>query len=88
MPLSPYLSFAGNCADAIAYYQRTLGAELLDKIWGYETQVETRVADDTVKRLRKKIQSSQAKITTVWGYGFRLINRMFAGDNDDEQEDD
>ncbi|MCH4153080.1 MAG: response regulator transcription factor [Saccharofermentans sp.] len=63
-------------------------AELLDKIWGYETQVETRVADDTVKRLRKKIQSSQAKITTVWGYGFRLINRMFAGDNDDEQEDD
>ncbi|EGX3092681.1 VOC family protein, partial [Salmonella enterica] len=21
MPLSPYLSFAGNCADAIAYYQ-------------------------------------------------------------------
>lgn len=25
MPLSPYLSFAGNCADAIAYYQRTLG---------------------------------------------------------------
>ncbi|MDI4469243.1 VOC family protein, partial [Escherichia coli] len=26
MPLSPYLSFAGNCSDAIAYYQRTLGA--------------------------------------------------------------
>ncbi|MBA1932494.1 VOC family protein, partial [Escherichia coli] len=23
MPLSPYLSFAGNCSDAIAYYQRT-----------------------------------------------------------------
>ncbi|EPE9608969.1 VOC family protein, partial [Escherichia coli] len=22
MPLSPYLSFAGNCSDAIAYYQR------------------------------------------------------------------
>ena len=31
MPLSPYLSFAGNCSDAIAYYQRTLGAELLYK---------------------------------------------------------
>ncbi|MFP1455286.1 VOC family metalloprotein YjdN [Escherichia coli] len=30
MPLT-YL-FAGNCADAIAYYQRTLGAELLYKI--------------------------------------------------------
>ena len=33
-------------------------AELLDKIWGYEFEVETRVADDTVKRLRKKIKDS------------------------------
>ena len=32
MSLSPYISFAGNCADAIAYYQKTLGAELLYKI--------------------------------------------------------
>ena len=32
MPLSPYLSFAGNCSDAIACYQRALGAELLYKI--------------------------------------------------------
>ena len=32
MPLSPYLAFSGNCADAIAYYQQTLGAELLYKI--------------------------------------------------------
>lgn len=32
MPLSPYLSFAGNCADAIAYYQQTLGAELFYKL--------------------------------------------------------
>lgn len=32
MSLSPYISFAGNCADAIAYYQQTLGAELLYKI--------------------------------------------------------
>ncbi len=48
-------------------------AELLDKIWGYETQVETRVADDTVKRLRKKIKESSAELSTVWGYGFRLV---------------
>ena len=32
MPLSPYISFAGHCADAIAYYHKTLGAELLYKI--------------------------------------------------------
>jgi PhnB protein len=26
MSLSPYLAFAGNCAEAIAFYQQTLGA--------------------------------------------------------------
>jgi len=46
--------------------------ELLDKIWGYNSAVETRVADDTVKRLRKKLADSQTIIETVWGYGFRL----------------
>jgi DNA-binding response OmpR family regulator len=47
-------------------------SELLDRIWGYETEVETRVADDTVKRLRKKLTVSHVVIKTVWGYGFRL----------------
>jgi len=47
-------------------------SELLDRIWGYETEVETRVADDTVKRLRKKLAKSHVEIKTVWGYGFRL----------------
>lgn len=46
--------------------------ELLDRLWGYETEVETRVADDTVKRLRKKLSTSDVEIKTVWGYGFRL----------------
>lgn len=55
--------------------------ELLDKIWGYETEIETRVADDTVKRLRKKISNSDVKISTVWGYGFRLTD---VSSNDDE----
>lgn len=47
-------------------------AELLDKIWGFEVEIETRVADDTVKRLRKKIADSDVEISTVWGYGFKL----------------
>ena len=46
--------------------------ELLQSIWGYNLEVETRVADDTVRRLRKKIQTSNVQIETVWGYGFRL----------------
>ena len=53
--------------------------ELLDKIWGYSTEVETRVADDTVKRLRKKIKNSSASVTTVWGYGFKLVDKNSDG---------
>ncbi len=49
--------------------------ELLDKIWGYASEIETRVADDTVKRLRKKIVDSDVRIATVWGYGFRLTDK-------------
>ncbi len=46
--------------------------ELLDRLWGYDIAVETRVADDTVKRLRKKLMGSRMVIDTVWGFGFRL----------------
>ena len=55
-----------NCDRAISR------EELLDKIWGYNIEVETRAVDDTVKRLRKKISNTNIKIETVWGYGFRL----------------
>lgn len=47
-------------------------AELLNKIWGFDGSIETRAADDTIKRLRKKIAKSRIVIDTVWGYGFRL----------------
>lgn len=48
--------------------------ELLNEIWGYSASVETRVTDDTIKRLRKKLKDSGSKvrIETIWGYGFRL----------------
>ncbi len=46
--------------------------ELLIKVWGYSSNVETRASDDTVRRLRKKLKGSNAVIDTVWGYGFRL----------------
>ena len=49
--------------------------ELLQKIWGYETVVETRVTDDAVRRLRKKLEQTDVQIETVWGYGFRLTRR-------------
>lgn len=50
--------------------------ELLEEIWGYETVVETRATDDTVRRLRKKLKNSHLGIDAVWGYGFRLKARI------------
>lgn len=53
--------------------------ELLNKVWGYTSKVETRAADDTVRRLRKKIQYAGTAVETVWGYGFRLKKREARG---------
>jgi DNA-binding response OmpR family regulator len=51
--------------------------ELLDKVWGFENEVETRATDDMIKRIRKKLSDSGSvlKIDTVWGFGFRLIEK-------------
>lgn len=46
--------------------------ELLNKIWGYTSEVETRAADDTVRRLRKKLAGSGVVVETVWGFGYVL----------------
>lgn len=46
--------------------------ELLTQVWGFGTAVETRATDDTVRRLRQKIDGSRAAIEAVWGFGFRL----------------
>lgn len=46
--------------------------ELLESIWGYNTEIETRATDDTVRRLRKKLEHSAVSIEAVWGFGFRL----------------
>ena len=48
--------------------------ELLEKNLGYTSEVETRVTDDNIKRIRKKMnqQGSNVEIVTVWGYGFKL----------------
>ena len=46
--------------------------ELLNRVWGFASAVETRATDDTVRRLRQKLGSAGVAITAVWGYGFRL----------------
>ena len=45
---------------------------LLNEVWGFETAVETRATDDTVRRLRQKLTDAGVTIAAVWGYGFRL----------------
>ena len=47
--------------------------ELLDKIWGYGRDIETRACDDTVRRLRKKLGGTRVKIENIWGFGFRVM---------------
>ncbi len=46
--------------------------ELLNTVWGFESVVETRATDDTVRRLRQKLGGFGVNIAAVWGYGFRL----------------
>jgi DNA-binding response OmpR family regulator len=48
--------------------------ELLNKVWGFDSEVDTRATDDMVKRIRKKLLNagSKLKIETIWGFGFKL----------------
>ena len=47
---------------------------LLEKVWGIDVAVETRVTDETVRRVRRKLQaaSSRTQIKAVWGFGYKL----------------
>ncbi|MBP0961874.1 MAG: response regulator transcription factor [Oscillospiraceae bacterium] len=49
--------------------------DLLNRVWGIDSDdIETRVTDETVRRVRQKLKSagSCVKITAVWGYGYKL----------------
>ena len=61
-----------HAAPAAQAGQAVSREELLTEIWGFETAVETRATDDTVRRLRQKLDGSGVSIAAVWGYGFRL----------------
>lgn len=67
----------GVLAYLMRHVSRPVGrGELLERIWGPESVGETRVVDDTVKRLRRKITRTRLVVETVWGYGFRLRARL------------
>jgi len=50
-------------------------AELLDRIWGYDSESDARTVDVHIKRLRQKTQAAESgsfSITTVWGLGYKF----------------
>jgi two-component system phosphate regulon response regulator PhoB len=46
---------------------------LLERVWGYAPNVETRTVDTHVKRLREKLGSGAKHIETVRGVGYRVL---------------
>lgn len=63
------LSFMMSRPDKV--YSRE---ELLSAVWGYENGAETRVTDETLRRIRRKLTAagSTVSVQTVWGIGYRL----------------
>lgn len=48
--------------------------QILDKVWGSDYFGSDRVVDDTIRRLRKKVE--KLTIETVYGYGYKLVVRV------------
>jgi len=48
--------------------------DFLDSVWGLDAETESRVVDETVRRLRRKLRAIESKVTinTVWGFGYQL----------------
>ena len=48
--------------------------ELLSAVWGFDSEVETRVTDETLRRIRKKLlqAGSNVSVSTIWGFGYKL----------------
>ena len=49
-------------------------AELLDEVWGYETETTTRTVDNHIASLRSKLgdNGSNSRLVTVHGVGYKL----------------
>lgn len=48
--------------------------ELLSAVWGFDSEVETRVTDETLRRIRKKLlqAGSTVSVSTIWGFGYKV----------------
>lgn len=50
--------------------------QLLDRVWGYASTVNTRTVDAHVKRLREKLGEGGHLIETVRGLGYRFVEEI------------
>ena len=46
---------------------------LLERVWGYESEVETRSVDAHIRRLRAKLGPARDHIDTLVGLGYRFV---------------
>ena len=46
---------------------------LLERVWGYESEVETRSIDAHIRRLRLKLGPARQHVETVVGLGYRFV---------------
>lgn len=46
---------------------------LLERVWGHESEVETRSIDAHIRRLRLKLGSARRHVETVVGLGYRFV---------------
>ncbi len=68
-----------NCLKYMMdHFEEAISREqLLEDVWGFDTVVETRVTDETIRKIRKKLSelNSIVIIRNKWGYGYILEER-------------
>jgi DNA-binding response OmpR family regulator len=69
----------------VANRNRVLTREqLLERVWKYESEIETRSVDVHIGRLRKKLRAAGEHIETLVGLGYRFVDDKAGEDRDDE----
>ena len=48
---------------------------LLERVWGYETDVESRAIDAHIRRLRLKLGPARHHVETIVGLGYRFVSQ-------------
>ncbi len=49
---------------------------LLNNVWGYDSEIDTRTVDAHIKFLRKKLPTRAVKIITIIGMGYKLTENV------------